>query len=128
MNGIESQLFAYPAKCEEIKSLEAEARHISSAHISKLDTARMGSGNPVENWYLRREKIVRRIVELRRGAELVEKLLRELPDDLREILEERYFRGIPWRKVWIHRYVSRITVWRKRKQLLKLAGQILGGK
>ena len=44
---------------------------------------------------------------------------------LRELLEEHYFRGVPWRRGWITRNVSRIRLWQKRHKLLKIAEQYL---
>ena len=127
MTKVEKTLFEYPAKQAEIERLQGEAQAISSAHVSKMEpTEKAKPGSPVESWYVRLERIRARITTLKQEITPVERLMNALTPDILELLELRYFRGIPWRKIWLTRNISRITVWRKRQKLLRIAGQYIG--
>ena len=126
MSSIESRLREYPSKRAEIERVQDEAQGISSAHVSKLETSEKATpGSPVESWYVRVERIRTKIAALERETEPVTRLIHDLPQDLRDLLEQHYFRGIPWRRIWINR--NRMTVWRKRKHLQTLILERLGG-
>ena len=127
MTTVEKRLFEYPAHRAEMEQLQGEAQAISSAHVSKLEaSAQSKPSSPVESWYVRLERIRARIAALSDETQPVERLLANLAPDMRELLELRYFKGIPWRKIWLTRNISRITVWRKRQKLLRIAGQYIG--
>lgn len=127
MTKVEKTLFEYPAKQAEMERLQGEAQAISSAHVSRLETAEKANpaGNPVESWYTRLEKIRMKIAVLEEETTPVKRLMDALPPDMLELLGLRYFRGIPWRKIWLTRHISRVTVWRKRRKLLTIAGQYI---
>lgn len=125
MTKVEKRLFEYPAKLAEMEQLQGEAQAISSAHVSKLEAGKAEPGSPVEGWYVRLERIRARIAALSDETQPVERLLANLTPNMRELCELRYFKGIPWRKIWLTRNISRITVWRKRQKLLRIAGQYI---
>jgi hypothetical protein len=127
MNPAEKLLFEYPEKRAEIGRLQGLIDTISSAHTSRLDAnaAARRNGSPVESWYARIERMRAQVAALELDTAPVDRLMRGLPDDLRDLLRLHYFRGVPWRKVWPMR--NRMTVWRKRKRLAMLINQSLGG-
>ena len=128
MSGAEKRLREYPEKRAEIERLQGLIDTISSAHTSRLDAnaATRRNGSPVESWYARIERIRTQIAALELETAPVDRLMRDLPDDLRDMLTQHYFRGVPWRRIWPMR--NRMTVWRKQKKLITLINQGLGEK
>ena len=110
-----------------IERLEQEAENILSVHGQSLQAGHTGGTNsPVEQRFNLVQPLQNKIAKIKREIEPVTILIRDLPDTLRDLFYLHYYRKNSWNKIAKLRNISRMTLWRHKRKLLKLAQKYLG--
>ena len=124
---VEKRLYTYFEDLAMIERLNKEAEDILSIHGQNLQAGHSNDAkSPVEKRFELVQPLQNKIAKIKRDIEPVAVLIRDLPDILRDLFYLHYYRKISWSKISKLKQISRITLWRQKKKLLKMAQKYLG--
>lgn len=124
---VEKRLYTYFEDLAMIERLEREINNIMSVHGQDLQAGHTGGTNsPVEQRFNLVQPLQNKIAKIKREIEPVTILIRDLPEALCDLFYLHYYRKISWNKIAKLKNISRITLWRYKRKLLKLAQKYLG--
>lgn len=124
---VEKHLYTYFENLALIERLEKEIENTLSVYGQNLQPqTTAGSKSPVEKRFELVQPMQRQVEKIKREIEPVMLLIRDLPLELTDLFYMHYYRKIRWLDIAKIRKISRITLWRRKNRLLKLAKKYLG--
>ena len=125
---IERILYAYFENLAKMERIQREIKKLMSVHGMQMEK---NVGDVVIDPVARRmdevERLEMELEKLKNVTLPVTKLIRDLPDELLYVLDKRYFKRKPWKTMRREKGWSEATMWRRKKDLLRAAGEYLEG-
>lgn len=111
---IEGKLYAYG-----LTVIRYPTAPISNAYEQNAGTGAGDTSSPQERWYLRHE------AELH-DAMVIERVVKELPQEEQDLVRLRYIERWPWDKIARKLHVSRASVYRIRDRVIMVLAREFG--
>lgn len=119
---IEKRLYTYFEDLAAIERLQKEIENTLSVHGQNLEAGKSGDGkSPVEKRFEFVQPLENKIAKIKREIEPVAALIRDLPSELNDLFYLHYYRKIKWLDVARLRKISKATLWRRKRELLRMA-------